>query len=155
MTKNKVSPYLIHETFILSNNLILSMSLPEQKWWKRLFLKDDRLKKADFLIDIQAVQEFVDELPHDVKELKPLLNQLEELKKEHLIAKTSLVKVNLETQLSIVEKILERYEYFQNDADINGIRLRRLAQHLLKEAQKEGLNDLIKEKKLDQRWKSF
>ena len=155
MTKNKVSLYLIHETFILSNNLILSMSLPEQKWWKRLFLKDDRLKKADFLIDIQAVQEFVDELPHDVKELKPLLNQLEELKKEHLIAKTSLVKVNLETQLSIVEKILERYEYFQNDADINGIRLRRLAQHLLKEAQKEGLNDLIKEKKLDQRWKSF
>ena len=131
------------------------MSLPEQKWSKRLFLKDDRLKKADFLIDIQAVQEFVDELPHDVKELKPLLNQLEELKKEHLIAKTSLVKVNLETQLSIVEKILERYEYFQNDADINGIRLRRLAQHLLKEAQKEGLNDLIKEKKLDQRWKSF
>jgi hypothetical protein len=75
------------------------------------------------------------------------------LEKEREVARPGIVHINLETQAEVLDKLLQRYEFFQNDADINGLRLRQIAQHFLNLAQKEGLKDLVKEKKRDLKWR--
>jgi len=78
---------------------------------------------------------------------------LEELEKERQVARSGIIQINLETQEENFEKILERYEFLENDVGINGLRLRMIAKEWLKHAQKAGLKDLVKEKKQSVRWK--
>ena len=49
--------------------------------------------------------------------------------------------------------MLDQYEFIQNDVDINGIRLKRIAQEFLHNLGKADLKELQKEKK--QKWKLF
>lgn len=128
------------------------MAIYEKKWWKSLFEKKEHSVKADQLKDFEAVSEFLAGINDDVQQLVPEINKLEELEKEKQVARESIVQVNLETQAEIFEKLLEKYEYFQNDVDINGLRVKRMAQEFLKETEKAGLKDLVKEKKKNPKW---
>jgi hypothetical protein len=112
-------------------------------------------KKETFnmLKDVSAIQEFVSEVKEDLDKLTPLLNKLEELEKEREIAGPSLLAVNLETQAEIIDKLLETYQFFQDDADINGIRVKKISKQFLGRAKDAGLNELVDEKRRSAKWR--
>ena len=130
------------------------MAFYEKKWWKALFDKKEN-KKIDSLKDIEAIKEGILDLKDEVKYLLPELEKLEELEKEREVARAGIIKINLNTQAEVLDKLLERYQFFQNDIDINGIRLKAIATNFLKHAKKAGLNDLVSEKKQDVKWKFY
>ena len=112
-----------------------------------------KVKKEDVLHDMEAISDFLHDSKDDIKGILAEIEKLEELEREHRVMdKDSLIGVNLKTQARIIEKLLEKYEFFQEDADINGLRVRRIAQQFLDTAEKAGLKELVKEKKKDLRW---
>ena len=121
-------------------------------WWKRMFASQEKSKKVNILNDIRAIRESLQDVPTDVGFLQKELVLLEELEKEYKVAKSGIVQVNLQTQADHIEKILERYESFQNDVDINGLRVKMIAQEFLKRAAKADMKDLVKAKKKERRW---
>ncbi len=127
------------------------MSLADRKWWQRVFHKPAE-RRVDALNDIAAMKECLSELHMDVKVILKELTELEELEKERMVAKSGIVHVNLETQARVFDRLLERYEFFENDVDINGLRLKRIAGEYLKQAQRAGLTDLVAEKKENAKW---
>ena len=128
------------------------MTWYEKGWWKKVVHAKERSKHVDSLIDIQAIIEFLEEVNLDTKELLPFFKKLEELEKERKVGKENIEQLNLESQAGILDKILERYEFFENDVDINGLRVKHIANEFLNKAKKAGLKDLVKEKEEDQRW---
>jgi hypothetical protein len=85
--------------------------------------------------DIIAIVEFLKEI--DNKKLIQQLEELEELDEEYLVAKEDLKQINLKRQIEIINEIIKMYQYFQNDADINGIRLKTIVKEIKKRAKKE------------------
>ena len=128
------------------------MPIYEKKWWKKLFQKDKRTKHVDCGKDIRAIIEFMNELENDRQKLLSEFTKLKELDKEYHIAKSGLIHVNVDTQARVFDNILQQYEFFQNDVEINGLRIKRLSKEILKRAKKAGMQDLIEEKKKDIRW---
>ncbi len=127
------------------------MALYEQRWWKRLFKKRER-KGTDPLADLQAIKEFLQDLKTELPVLQQQVNKLQDLEKERRIAHQGLLQVNIQTQAEQLDKLLERYEFFQNDTDINGLRLQNVARELLQQAKHAGMTDLLQRKKKDSRW---
>ena len=128
------------------------MKVYQQTWWKKMFSPEKHEKREEVLKDIETIAEFLQDTKDDVKQLKPLLEKLEELEKERQVASSGLLHVNLEAQAEVLDKLLQRYEFFQNDADVNGMRVKRIAQEWLKHAQKANLKDLVQKKKKDLKW---
>lgn len=120
-------------------------------WWSRVFPKEAE-PKVEVLKDIQAIQESLREAPGETKMLLKELQKLEELEKERQVARESMIPVNLEAQAKILDTILQRYEFYQNDVDIGGIRVKQIAREFLKKARHAGLKDLVNEKKKDMKW---
>ena len=116
-------------------------------WWKK-----QKEQSIDVLKDIQAIQECLREMSDDAKPLLKDLHKLEELEKERQVGRESILPINLEAQAKLMDTILQRYEFFQNDVDINGIRVKEIARNLLKEAKKAGLKDLVQEKNKEMKW---
>jgi hypothetical protein len=108
---------------------------------------------TDSLKDIQAISEFLDDVKADHVFLKEKLKKLEELEKEANVTNNDILKVNLKAQSEIIDKLIERYEFFQNDVDINGIRVKMIAKEFLQRAKRAELKDIVKEKKKSQLWK--
>ena len=129
--------------------------MAKKSWWQKHFARDEHQEKIDIVKDLDAIVEYLEEINYDVKSILPELKKLMELEKERKVADSSVTHINLETQASILDKLLEKYEFFQNDVDINGLRLKAIANQFLRNAKKHGLTDLVKEKKADQRWKFF
>lgn len=125
----------------------------QQKWWKTIFSHKEPAAKIDVLKDVQAVLQSLQDIPDDIKILRDNLQKLEELEKERQVAHADVIPINLEAQAELLDKILERYQFFQDDVDINGIRLQEIAREFLKHAEKAGLKDLVKEKKDNLKWK--
>ncbi len=124
-------------------------------WWKRLFGKEHHEKPVDSLSDIEAVGEFLLGVNNDRAKLLKLLEELEELEKERKVGTSGVIQINLEAQALVLDKLLQTYGDFQNDVDINGLRIKMLARQFLKEAAQAGLKDLVREKKQNRKWKDW
>ena len=129
--------------------------MTKKSWWVRTFGRKVVPEKIDIVKDLGAIIEYLEEANYDIKNILPELKKLEELEKERKVADSGVVHINLEAQASILDGLLEKYEFFQNDVDINGLRLKAIANQFLRNAKSAGLKDLVKEKKEDKRWKFF
>ncbi len=118
----------------------------------KLFGRKQPGKKVDVLSDLEAITEFLQDIQTDTKELLSQLKKLQELEKEYEVAASGIIHVNLETQAKILDKLLERYGFFENDVDINGLRVKSIAAEFLKRAGKAGMEDLVRQKEKDKRW---
>ena len=136
-----------HETFIFKNHLVEVMSV-----WKKLFKKREKPKPIDAHKDMEAVSDFLENCEGQIKSLLNDLNKLEELEKEYHVASEGIIQINLETQAKILDKLIQKYEFFQSDADINGLRVKMIVKEFLRRAEHHGLKDLVKEKKKDANW---
>ncbi len=110
-------------------------------------------KNEKVLDDIQAIQEFMEDIHTDEEVIRTEAKKLEELEKEFHVASPKLIETNLKTQAKAIETLLDRYEFFQTDVDINGLRLKKIATEFLRRAEKAGLKDFVKQKKKDMTWK--
>jgi len=143
----------ILENFIFTKSFLNYMPLYEKKLWKKIFGKKDKASKIEPLKDIESIKEFLSEISSDVKVIQKDLKKLEELEKEYKIAKSGIIQINLETQAGVIEELMERYQFLQNDIDINGLRVKMIAEEFLKRAQKAGMKDLAAEKQKSDKWK--
>src|SRR3989338_37410 len=123
-----------------------------KKWWNALVGKKTQTKKVDVLADIDAITEFLSEVQYDTKELLAQFKKLKELEKEYHIAASGILHINLETQAKLLDKLLERYEFFENDVNVNGLRVKMIAKEFLKRASKAGMTDLVRKKEKDKKW---
>ena len=128
------------------------MAWYEKEWWKKLVGKKEESHKVDPVKDIKAITDFLRDVESDLKFLTPELKKLRELEKELVVDNKNLKETNLQTQGEILDKVLERYEFFQTDVDINGLRLKKIAAQFLRNARKAEMNQLVEEKKKDKRW---
>src|SRR3989344_3788106 len=115
------------------------MPLYDTIWWQKLFGRKKSRPAANVLQDIRAMREGLQGLQADVTPLLKELQKLEELEKEREVATHSVLLVNLEAQAKVLDKLLQRYEFFQNDIDINGLRMKEVGRSLLLHAEKAGL----------------
>jgi hypothetical protein len=129
------------------------MGLQEKRWWKNIFSNKEHKKKVDVQKDISAIIDFLQEINDDQKSIITNLRNLKELETEFEVAKEGIVQVNLQTQAKLIEKIIQEYEFLQNDVDINGLRVKMITEEFLKRLKKAGMHDLLKEKRLDPVWK--
>ena len=129
--------------------------MEKKSFWKRFRERGIEHDKIDIVKDTGAIIEFLEEVQSDVNQLLPELKKLDELERERKVATSGILHVNLETQADVLDKLLERYQYFQDDVDINGLRIKAIANQFLKNAKKAGLTDLVHEKNVDKRWKFF
>ena len=129
------------------------MSVSEKKWWKDIFDKNPKRKKLDIHNDISAIIDFLENLNLDKDSIIKELKLLTDLETEYGIAKDGIIQVNLQTQAKAIEKLIQDYEYFQNDVDINGLRIKMIAEEFLKRVKKAGMKDMLKEKKESPVWK--
>ena len=111
--------------------------------------------KVDVLSDIEAITEFLNDIQADTKELLSQLKKLKELEKEYGVASSGILHVNLDTQAKILDKLLERYGFFQDDVDVNGLRMKMISSEFLKRAKAVGMTDLVRQKEKDPRWKAL
>lgn len=112
-------------------------------WWS----KKKKIDQVDALRDIGAMIEFLQEVKYTTQQMLPELRRLKELEKEYSMAKTELLHVNLEAQSNIFDKLVQQYEFFQNDVDINGIRMKQIAQNWLQRTKELGMVDKHKVQK--------
>ena len=117
-----------------------------------MFGKKKVQNKVDVLKDIRAVLEELQDLKDEVKPLIKQLQKLEELEKEYEVGKEEVRLINLEAQAEVLDQILQRYEFLQDDIDINSIRVKQISREFLKRAQQAGLKDLVADKKQDRKW---
>ncbi|HLC97893.1 MAG TPA: hypothetical protein VJC21_03885 [Candidatus Nanoarchaeia archaeon] len=125
----------------------------EKKWWKRLVGGKAEREKLEPSKDIQALLEFLEGLPRESQRLHAELRALEELESEYAVARKELQQTNLKAQAKVLDTLLERTEFFENDAALAGIRMQRLAEAFLHRAQEAGLKGLVKEKRKKAAWK--
>ncbi len=120
-------------------------------WRSEIFQKESE-SKVEVLKDIGAIQDSLQEVPRESKILLQELQKLEELEKERQVARESVIPLNLEAQAKILDTLLQRYESYQNDVDINGLRVKQIAREFLKKAKLAALKNLVNEKKKDMKW---
>ena len=128
------------------------------KWWSEFKIfngKKEHQEKVDILKNTEAIVDFLQECPQDVKLLLQEFAKLEELERERRVMKEQLAEANLEAQSRMLDKLITQYEFFQNDVDINGLRLKKIAQQFLENAHHAGLHDLVKAKKKDSKWQFY
>jgi hypothetical protein len=128
------------------------MALYQKTWWIKLFKKHIKQPKVNMIESLDTVRECLEDLHYDIKFLLPQLEKLQELEKERQVGHKEIHKTNLETQAAVLDKILERYGFVQNDIDINGIRVKQVTHEFFKNAKKADLHDLVAKKQKDTKW---
>ncbi len=128
------------------------MAVNDWKIWQKLgWVKKSEFKEASAEDDLDAVIEFLEEI--NVKELILRVEKLRCMIHDAKVIHENLETKNIEHQIKKLDGVLTYYDYLQNDTDINGIRLRKIGQGLLRKAKKAGLKKLVKEKKKDIKWR--
>ncbi len=118
----------------------------------KFFTKKESKTKIEPIKDIQAIQDFLNELQNDAVKLTEFFKQLQSLEQEYKVAKNDLLHINLQAQADLLDKIMPYYSSLAADSEINGLRLKLLATEFVKRARKAGMKDLAKDKKKSTAW---
>lgn len=108
-------------------------------WWR----KKQEVRETDLLHEIEAIKGFIRDVGIDLKQIFTFLEEFEELEKELTVGRSELAPTALEAQAASIIKLKESYEFFQNDVDVNGQRVKMIYEQFLRNAEKAGLNQLI------------
>lgn len=128
------------------------MAINTWKIWEWLGFRQREIK-ADVDTDIDAIVIYLKDVHYDVDELVKMLTRLQKLRNEaQLLVDIALIKENLRKQIELYDRLLLRYEYYDQDAEINGIRIKNIAAQYRDEAQKHKLYDLVEKMKKESRW---
>lgn len=128
------------------------MAINEWRIWKRLrIVKEEEKEEVKVKDDLNAVISSLKDI--DVSELLKRLERMKSMAREREVIDEKLKGNNLEKQINLLDDILQRYSFLEDDFDINGLRLRKIGKELLNKAKEKGMTDLVKEKNKDMKWK--
>ena len=127
------------------------MAINEWKIWRKWFPPPAE-EKTDIPADLEAAYRFFSESERDRKQLAKDLSQSRVLWNEAKVVDENLRLENLKFQIGLFDRITQNYESFQNDVDINGLRVKKIATELLRRAEAAGLTDLVEQRKNNPRW---
>jgi len=128
------------------------MAINEWGIWKKLgMVKKSEFEEVKSEDDLQAVLDFLNEI--NVQELIKKVEKMKSMVHDAKIIHEDLKTENLQKQIQQLDEVLTFYDFLQNDADINGLRLRKIGQDLLRKAGQADLKDIVKEKKKDMKWR--
>jgi len=128
------------------------MAINEWGIWKKLgIVKGEEIEEVKVKDDLNAVLNSLKEI--EVKELVKKLGTLKSMVKEEGVVKEELSVKNLKEQIKLLDGILQGYGFLEDDVDINGLRLRKVGKELLRKAKDKGMDELVKEKKKDMKWR--
>lgn len=105
--------------------------------------------------DLDAIFHFLKEYPKDIKKLANLLLEFKRLRNEEkqLRSENKDIKKNVSEQVKVFDEILKVYEYFQLDCDINGERVKMIANSIEKQAKSSDIPvRFIKKIEKSERW---
>lgn len=112
-----------------------------------------RVDNFNLDVDMQAIENFLDEVSFHVRDLSHTLADLRKLSGEaSLLTDPKALKVNMSKQISLFDHLLVRYQFYQQDTDINGIRVKRIARHYKEKAKDYKLYSLLEMMKKEDRW---
>jgi hypothetical protein len=127
------------------------MAINEWAIWRKLFPRKE--EKVDIPTDLEAIYRFLNEMDSDKQRLLKDITQARLLFSEAKVVNEELLDENLKHHIDVFDQVLQDYESFQNDVDINGIRVKKIAKELLRRASARGLSDIVKEKLKESRWR--
>jgi 5'-deoxynucleotidase YfbR-like HD superfamily hydrolase len=108
---------------------------------------------ADVDTDIDAVVRYLNDTHYDVEELLKLFKHLVVLRNDFkIITDESAKKENLKKQIELYDELLVRYEYYDHDVEINGIRVKKIAKQFLRQAKSNKLYSLYDKIRKEPRW---
>lgn len=124
------------------------MAINEWKIWQKLGLVKSKQEKIDIDKDIDAVSLFLKDALPVAKLLKVQLGKMQKLRAQEkklnkAKAHKDKLKKNLLDQLRVYDTILQNYEFFELDTDINGERVKKIAHQLSKRAQEDKIDKKI------------
>jgi hypothetical protein len=131
---------------------VVIMAINTWKLWEKLGLKPKEIR-ADITTDLNAINNHLKDITRTTNQIRKYLVTLQKLRKEaNMLTDNELRKQNLRKQIEEYDKLLLLYEYYQSDADINGIRVKRVAKYYFERSQKSKLHDVYDKIKKEERW---
>lgn len=128
------------------------MAINTWKLWELLGFKK-RIEHVDVDKDIDALLMYLKDVPYDVEELLKMFMRLVNLRKEmKLLSDEGARKENLRRQIELYDRLLLRYEEYDEDVIINGIRVKNIATRYVEEAKKNKFYAVLEKMKTETRW---
>ena len=92
--------------------------------------------------DVKAITYFLANLPYDDERLLRLFKEFLELRLEHYaLSDDKLKRQNIIKQVNLFDQIIDLYQYFQDDVDINGKRVKNIAKALTKVVKDQNIEE--------------
>ena len=124
-------------------------------WQKLGITKPRKQEKIDIEKDVSAILLYLKEISPSIKNITLLLRQFQLLRKKEQILKkkNKPTKKIIEQQVKVYDKILQEYEFYQLEADINGERIKKVLKQLAKTAKSAQISkDWLKKINESERW---
>ena len=103
--------------------------------------------------DIDAVMTYLKEVHVDVRELLHNLSELKQIRAEGAVLSDEEKRIeNIRKQIELYDRLLLRFEYYTQDADVNAIRIKLVAQFYKEQAKKHKLYASLDRMKRESRW---
>lgn len=128
------------------------MGLIDWLFRKLGIVKPKEEKKVDINKDLKAIINFLSDVSYDSRRLLRLCRELQGLRREYRVLRDEeMKKKNIVQQVNLLDQILDLYHFFEDDAVINGKRIKNIA-HLIKKAVEKTGNPKLVEKTKDPDW---
>lgn len=128
------------------------MAINTWKLWEWLGFKK-RVEHVDVDVDIEALLMYLKDVHYDVDELLKLFARLVKLRKDmKLLSDEDARKENLRRQIELYDRLLLRYEEYDDDAIVNGIRVKNIAKKYVEEAKKNKFYAALEKMRNESRW---
>lgn len=127
------------------------MAVNEWKIWKKLGIVKEKKGYTDVDKTSIVIIDFLEEINPAVDTLSRLLNEFRSLRKQELKFRREkkdkeLLKDNLQKQIRKFDKIIKAYELLELDTDVNGERIKKIADVLQEKAKKQQIDRALLEK---------
>ncbi|MBD3355059.1 hypothetical protein GF361_03675 [Candidatus Woesearchaeota archaeon] len=120
------------------------MAINEWKIWQRLgFKSPPKQSKIDVNKDIDAVLDSLNDVKPVISSLIKDINKFKALKKQEKSRKNisdNELKKMTEEKVKVFDRILNQYEYYELDVDVNGERIKNISSVLGKKAKDFGIS---------------
>ena len=141
------------------------MAINEWKIWQNLGITKPRREQVKIDDDLDAINMYLKDLSMDTKKIYLLIREIQLLRqKEQLLSSVPFghtvsptteneIKKCIEQQIAKWDELLKHYYFFKQDADINGVRLKKISKLMQSKAEKFGISEKLLEKiRKDPKW---
>jgi DNA repair ATPase RecN len=134
------------------------MAINEWKIWKKIGIVKEKKEYVDIDKSMDIILNFLNEIKPTADELAKLYGQFQSLRKMELKlrkekAGNHALKDNMQKQIRKYDQILKAYELLELDTDVNGERVKKIADELTNKARKLNVNkDLLDKVTRSEHW---